>query len=111
MRFTHFYSAQAVSSASRAGLLTGCYPNRIGFAGALDHTAKVGLSQSEETIASVLKKKDYVCGAFGKWHLGHLPPFLPTKHGFDEYCGIPYSNYLWPFHPQKKNFYPDLPLI
>ena len=111
MRFTNFYAAQAVSSASRAGLLTGCYPNRVGFAGALDHSAKTGISQSEETIAEVLKKKNYACGAFGKWHLGHHPQFLPTNHGFDEYLGLPYSNDMWPFHPQSGSYYPDLPLI
>jgi len=111
MRFTNFYAAQAVSSASRAGLLTGCYPNRIGFAGALDHTAKVGISQSEETIADVLKKKNYACGVFGKWHLGHHTQFLPTHHGFDEYYGLPYSNDMWPFHPQNGSYYPGLPLI
>ena len=111
MRFTNFYAAQAVSSASRAGLLTGCYPNRIGFAGALDHTAKTGISQTEETIAGVLKKKDYACGAFGKWHLGHHPQFLPTRHGFDEYFGLPYSNDMWPYHPQNGSYYPNLPLI
>jgi arylsulfatase len=111
MRFTNFYAAQAVSSASRAGLLTGCYPNRIGFAGALDHSAKTGIAQSEETIAEVLKKKNYVSGIFGKWHLGHHQQFLPLQHGFDEYCGIPYSNDMWPFHPQAASYYPDLPLI
>ena len=111
MRFTNFYAAQAVSSASRAGLLTGCYPNRIGFAGALDHSAKRGISDSEETIAEVLKKKNYACGAFGKWHLGHYPQFLPLQHGFDEYLGLPYSNDMWPYHPQNPSYYPDLPLI
>jgi arylsulfatase len=111
MRFTNFYAAQAVSSASRAGLLTGCYPNRIGFAGALGPSAKIGISQSEETIADVLKKKNYACGAFGKWHLGHHPQFLPIHHGFDEYYGLPYSNDMWPFHPQAGANYPDLPLI
>jgi len=110
VRFTNFYAAQAVSSASRAGLLTGCYPNRIGFAGALDHTAKVGIAQSEETIAEMLKKKNYVCGAYGKWHLGHHPQFLPTNHGFDDYYGLPYSNDMWPYHPQNPTYYPDLPL-
>ena len=111
MRFTNFYAAQAVSSASRAGLLTGCYPNRIVFAGALDHSAKTGISQNEETIAEVLKKKDYACGAFGKWHLGHHPQFMPTRHGFDEYYGLPYSNDMWPYHPQSGSYYPDLPLF
>jgi len=67
--FSYFYSPQAVCSASRAGLLTGCYPNRIGFRGALDHTANIGINAEEETIAEVLKKKDYATAAFGKWHL------------------------------------------
>ena len=111
MRFTNFYTAQAVSSASRAGLLTGCYPNRIGFSGALGPSAQVGIAQSEETIAEVLKKKNYACGAFGKWHLGHHPQFLPTNHGFDEYLGLPYSNDMWPFHPEAGSSYPDLPMF
>lgn len=109
--FTHYYSPQAVSSASRAGLLTGCYPNRIGFSGALDHTAKTGISDEEETIADVLKKKGYSTAAFGKWHLGCQKQFLPTHHGFDEFFGIPYSHDMWPEHPVTKNYYPPLPLI
>jgi arylsulfatase len=111
MRFTNFYSAQAVSSASRAGLLTGCYPNRIGFSGALGPNATTGIADSEETIAEVLKKKDYACSAIGKWHLGHHPQFLPLRHGFDEYYGLPYSNDMWPFHPQTPRAYPPLPMI
>ncbi len=109
--FTHYYSPQAVCSASRAGLLTGCYPNRVGFRGALDHTAKTGIHADEETIAEVLKKKGYATAAYGKWHLGHHKQFLPTHNGFDEYTGIPYSNDMWPFHPTGKNYYPPLPLI
>jgi len=109
--FSYCYSPQAVCSASRAGLLTGCYPNRIGFSGALDHTANVGINAGEETIAEVLKKKDYATAAFGKWHLGHHKQFLPPNHGFDEYFGIPYSNDMWPNHPTNKNYYPPLPLI
>lgn len=109
--FSHFYAPQAVCSASRAGLLTGCYPNRVGFSGALDHTAKVGLNPEEETIAELLKKQGYSTAAYGKWHLGHLPEFLPTKNGFDEYFGLPYSNDMWPNHPVAKNYYPPLPLI
>lgn len=111
MFFSHYYSPQAVCSASRIGLLTGCYPNRVGFSGALDHSAKIGISSSEETIAEVLKKKGYATAAFGKWHLGHHTPFLPTHNGFDEYFGIPYSNDMWPNHPTNKNYYPPLPLI
>ena len=109
--FSHYYSPQAVCSASRAGLLTGCYPNRVGFRGALDHTAKTGINADEETIAEVLKKKGYATAAFGKWHLGHHKQFLPTHNGFDEYFGIPYSNDMWPNHPTAKNYYPPLPLI
>ncbi|NWJ52866.1 MAG: sulfatase [Bacteroidetes bacterium] len=109
--FTSFYSPQAVSSASRAGLLTGCYPNRIGFSGAIDHTSKTGISEEEETIANVLKEKGYTCGAFGKWHLGYQKQFLPTHHGFDEFYGIPYSHDMSPNHPVTKNYYPPLPLI
>ena len=111
MRFTHYYCPQAVSSASRAGLLTGCYPNRIGFFGALGPGAKIGIASTEQTIADVLKKKDYACGAIGKWHLGHHPVFLPTRHGFDEYYGLPYSNDMWPSHPQNPTGYPPLPMI
>ncbi len=110
VRFTHFYSAQAVSGASRMGLLTGCYPNRLHFSGAPDHTSKVGINAGEETMAEVLKKGGYSCAAYGKWHLGHLPEFLPTNNGFDEYYGIPYSNDMWPNHPISKNYYPELPL-
>ena len=111
MRFTNYYSPQAVSSASRAGLLTGCYPNRIGFYGALGPSNNIGIAQSEETIAEMLGKKGYACSAIGKWHLGHLPHFLPIHHGFDEYYGLPYSNDMWPFHPQNPNAYPPLPMI
>jgi len=111
MRLTNFYVAQAVCSASRAALLTGCYPNRIGIQGALNHTANYGISAAEMTIAELVKTKNYATAIFGKWHLGHHPQFLPTRHGFDEYLGLPYSNDMWPNHPTSKNFYPELPLI
>lgn len=111
MFFSNYYSPQAVCSASRAGLLTGCYPNRIGFRGATDHTAKTGINSEEETIAELLKAEGYATAAYGKWHLGYQKEFLPTQHGFDEYLGIPYSNDMWPNHPRNKNYYPDLPLI
>lgn len=107
-RFTNFHVAQAVCSASRCALMTGCYPTRIGFSGALNHTARHGISDQEKTIAEVLKPKGYATGMFGKWHLGHHPQFLPTHHGFDEYFGLPYSNDMWP--PNGKQ-YPPLPLI
>jgi arylsulfatase A-like enzyme len=109
IRFTDFYVAQPICSASRAALLTGCYPNRIGILSALGPQAKHGISDKERTIAQVLKSRGYATAIYGKWHLGHLPPFLPTRHGFDEYIGLPYSNDMWPKHPTTK--FPDLPLI
>ena len=110
VRFTNFHAAQAVCSASRAALLTGCYPNRIGIHGALDHTAKHGLHPNEMTIADMLKPLGYHTAAIGKWHLGHHAAFLPTRQGFDEFFGLPYSNDMWPHHPENKNYYPPLPL-
>ena len=112
VRFTDFYVAQPVCSASRAGLLTGCYPNRIGIHGALGPGARHGLSDKESTLAGLLKSRGYATAAIGKWHLGHLPPFLPTRHGFDQYFGLPYSNDMWPLHPEAKpGTYPPLPLL
>ena len=119
VRFTNFVSAQAVCSASRAGIMTGCYPNRVGISGALMPDAKIGLNPSEETIPEILKKRNYKTAAIGKWHLGHLPEFLPLQQGFDEYFGLPYSNDMWPVNfdgkPAAENTnkakYPVLPLI
>jgi len=111
IRFTDFYVAQPVCSASRAALLTGCYPNRIGILGALDPFSKEGINSSEQTLAEVLKTRGYATAIFGKWHLGYQPQFLPTRHGFDEYFGLPYSNDMWPNHPAPTKTYPPLPLI
>ena len=111
VRFTDFYVAQPVCGASRAALLTGCYPNRIGLAGAPDHTARHGIHKKETTIAEMLKDKGYATAVFGKWHLGHREKFLPLQHGFDEYFGLPYSNDMHPAHPTSKNYYPPLPLM
>lgn len=110
-RFTDFYVPQAVCSASRAGMVTGCYNVRVGIQGALTHTANYGLSAGEMTLADVVKQKGYATACFGKWHLGHHPKFLPTSHGFDEYLGLPYSNDMWPLHPTAGKNFPDLPLI
>lgn len=112
VKFTNFHAAQPVCSASRASLLTGCYPSRIGIHGALGPAAKHGLSSNEMTLAELLKQKGYVTGMAGKWHLGRPRPFLPVHHGFDEYFGLPYSNDMWPHHPEaRKGTYPPLPLI
>jgi arylsulfatase A-like enzyme len=109
--FTHYYAPQAVCTASRAGLLTGCYPNRIGLSGALGPASEVGISAEEETIAEVLQSKGYATAIYGKWHLGVQEQFLPTRHGFDEFYGIPYSNDMWPYHPGGSHLFPDLPLF
>ena len=101
IRLTDFYAAQAVCSASRAGLLTGCYPNRLGVHGAYMPDSEEGLNPSETTIAEMLKPLDYKTAIFGKWHLGDHPDFMPNNQGFDEYFGIPYSNDMWPLHPQQ----------
>jgi arylsulfatase A-like enzyme len=109
MRFTDFYVAQPVCSASRAALLTGCYPNRIGILSALNPKSDHGISDREMTIADVLKPRGYASAIYGKWHLGHHPAFLPTRHGFDDYYGLPYSNDMWPKHPTAT--FPALPLL
>jgi arylsulfatase len=117
VRFTDFHVSEAVCSASRASLLTGCYAQRIGIRGALMPASTVGLSSAEETIASMLKKEGYATGIFGKWHLGHHREFLPLQHGFDDFFGLPYSNDMWPVdfdgHPIEeggKSGYPPLRL-
>ncbi len=110
MRFTDFHVAQAVCGASRAALLTGCYPNRIGMLGAPNPTAKHGIHEREVLVSELLRSKGYATAAIGKWHLGHHKQFLPLQHGFDSYFGLPYSNDMWPSHPEKVRF-PDLPLI
>ena len=119
LRFTSFLAAQATCSASRAGILTGCYPNRVGISGALSPNSEIGLNPSEETIAEVVKKRNYKTCAIGKWHLGSQQQFLPLQQGFDEYLGLPYSNDMWPVNYDGKPAvlnsgkarYPVLPLI
>ena len=108
-RFTSFYVAQAVCTASRAGLLTGCYPNRVGLQGALNHTSNVGIAPSETLLPELCKSRGYATAIYGKWHLGHRPPFLPTRNGFDHFVGIPYSNDNGPLHPVIRDI-PPLPV-
>ena len=111
MRFTHFLAGQPISGASRAGLLTGCYPNRIGFAGAPGPGSNYGIHPEEMTMGELLRQKGYATAIFGKWHLGDARQFLPLQIGFDEYYGLPYSNDMWPNHPQQGDWFkfPDLP--
>lgn len=120
MRFTNFYAAQPVCSASRAGLLTGCYPNRISMPAVLFPFHKIGLNPKELTMAEMLKKQGYATACFGKWHLGWQKEFLPLQHGFDEYVGLPYSNDMWPYNnvtgerleeSEWRADFPELPLL
>jgi len=109
-RFSNFYVSQAVCGASRASIMTGCYANRVGWLGAPGPNSRQGLHPDETTLAELLRPAGYATALYGKWHLGHHEPFLPTAQGFDEYYGLPYSNDMWPAHPTSKAF-PDLPLI
>jgi arylsulfatase A-like enzyme len=108
-RFTNFYVSQAVCTASRASLMTGCYANRVGLQGALNHTSTVGLHADETTMAEMLKAQGYATAIFGKWHLGTKPAFNPLHNGFDEFLGLPYSNDNSKYHPTERDL-PPLPL-
>ncbi len=96
MKFTDFYSASPVCSPSRAALMTGRYPIRMGINTVFFPESHTGIDASEVTIPEMLKGQGYTTACVGKWHLGHQPEFLPTRHGFDYYFGIPYSNDMVP---------------
>ncbi len=113
-RFTDFYQASAVCSPSRGGMLTGCYPRRIGFdrfdgQGVLFPGQAVGLDPREITFATLLKQRGYATQIVGKWHCGDQPEFLPTRHGFDHYYGLPYSNDMG--RQVRRENGPPLPLL
>jgi arylsulfatase A len=110
VKFTDFYAAAPSCTPSRAALMTGCYPQRVSLPNVIGPNAKVGISSDEKTIAEILKPLGYATACYGKWHLGDDPKFLPMRHGFDDYFGLPYSNDMWPHHPTSDE-YPDLPLI
>jgi arylsulfatase A len=120
-RFTDFVVSSAVCSASRAALMTGCYHQRVGISGALGPQSKIGVHEDEVTLGEICKSRGYATACFGKWHLGHHEKFLPHRHGFDHYVGLPYSNDMWPLHPENvlklkrnpaaKSDWPPLPLI
>jgi arylsulfatase A-like enzyme len=95
-RFTHYNVGQPVCTASRASLLTGAYPNRIGMEGVLLPGATRALNPSEQTLPTLLKKVGYETAMLGKWHLGNKAPYLPLHYGFDSFYGIPYSHDIWP---------------
>jgi len=95
MKFTDFYVGCAVCSGSRTALLTGCHYQRLSMNPVLFPNSDRGLHPDEVTLADMLKTANYRTACVGKWHLGHLPPCLPTNQGFDSYWGIPYSNDMW----------------
>lgn len=113
MKFTDFYSSSPVCTPSRSSLMTGCYPRRVGmhedYTGhwVLIPRSRRGLNPAEQTIAELLKAKGYATACIGKWHLGDQPEHLPTRHGFDQYFGIPYSNDM----QAKRRGDPPLPLV
>jgi arylsulfatase A-like enzyme len=117
MKLSSFYVAAPVCTPSRAALMTGSYAQRIDMGlgsrfGVLLSADSKGLNPDEVTIAEMLKGAGYRTGLFGKWHLGDQPPFLPTRQGFDEFFGIPYSHDIHPFHPRQDHFqFPALPLL
>ena len=108
-RFDNFYVPQAICSASRASLLTGCYPGRTKVFGAHGPNAK-GLDPKFATIGEVLKARGYKTAVFGKWHVGDQPETRPLARGFDECCGLMYSNDMWEFHPEKPEYWGQWPL-
>jgi arylsulfatase A-like enzyme len=108
-RFTDFYAAQPVCSASRAAILTGCYPERIGITGALGPRSPIGIAERETTLAELLGEQGFSTALFGKWHLGDAFEHLPRRHGFQRFFGLPYSHDMWPRHPESPDAWGDLP--
>lgn len=107
--FRNFYVPQAICSASRSALLSGCYPGRTGVVGAHGPGA-LGLDPKFATVGEVLKTKGYRTAVFGKWHIGDRPETRPPSRGFDESCGLMYSNDMWEFHPEHPERWSKVPL-
>jgi len=107
VRFTDFHSCAPVCTPSRAGLMTGRYAIRSGLTRVLGAASRQGIGDDEVTVAELLKIRGYATACIGKWHLGHLPQYLPMRHGFDYYYGIPYSNNMGSWKDGKV----DVPLM
>jgi arylsulfatase A-like enzyme len=107
--FHNFYVPQAICSASRSALLTGCYPGRTKVFGAHGPRAR-GLDPSFATMGQVFQAKGYKTAVFGKWHIGDHPDTRPPSRGFNESCGLMYSNDMWEFHPERPEPYAKYPL-
>ena len=118
MKLTSFYAAP-VCTPSRAQVLTGCYAKRVSLPNVIFPACPTGLSSAEHTVAELLKERGYATMCIGKWHVGDQPEFLPTRHGFDHYFGLPYSNDMGGPAPgakagqgaRKRDKRPPLPLI
>ncbi len=108
LRLTSFYAAP-VCTPSRAQVLTGCYAKRVSLPTVIGPCAAVGLNPQDHTIAELLKARGYATMCIGKWHVGDHPDFLPTRHGFDRYFGIPYSNDMG--GGERRGNRPPLPLV
>lgn len=108
-RFTNFYVPQAVCSASRSALLTGCFPCRTRMFGAHGPRAR-GVDPKYATLGQVFQRAGYKTAVFGKWHIGDQPETRPPARGFDESCGLMYSNDMWEFHPENPQAYAKYPL-
>ncbi len=108
MKFTDFYATAPICTPTRASLMTGCYPSRVGMGSPLHTPDKTGLHSNEITIAEVLKTKGYATACIGKWHLGHQPEFYPTRHGFDYFYGTPLGHCFDTEGMRKKGKHSDL---
>lgn len=115
LKLTSFYVSSGVCTPSRASLMTGCYPRRVNMhvsdrnTAVLQPVSPKGLNPTEMTVAEVLKSVDYATACIGKWHLGDQPEFLPTRQGFDEFYGIPYSDDMT--KDKRPEVWPELPLM
>jgi arylsulfatase A len=107
--YRNFYVPQAICSASRAALLSGCYPGRTGVYGAHGPNAR-GLETNFATMGEVFKSAGYATAVFGKWHIGDQPDTRPPARGFDESCGLMYSNDMWKYHPENPERWGKYPL-